>query len=288
MCSAAAEMSPLSVFRVCDTGRQKQFKKAPRPLFSRRQIQLVTATKNTSSQGSVHTRTRSPPASLSSKHHLASTKQRVGSFAALRATRQALPHPCAIETHTLSGLTSHKTPHAHTHAHHTMEAAAAADAQAPPARILLVGVDDSADSAHAFDFAVEHLLRPGDELHLVHVIPRLQFASMYGEEEREKRAGEASKRRARERRRECACPLTLLKHPLPHARNTTKPERGAAGRLCPCSRLSALRGRHRKGRGLHHRPLRAPPAAAPRRAAARRAHREERGGVGCIDSNFEA
>ena len=69
-----------------------------------------------------------------------------------------------------------------------MEAAAAAGDSQPPARVLLVGVDDSADSSNAFDFAVEHLLRPGDELHLVHVIPRLQFASMYGENrEREKK-----------------------------------------------------------------------------------------------------
>jgi nucleotide-binding universal stress UspA family protein len=45
------------------------------------------------------------------------------------------------------------------------------------AEALLVAVDDSEASDRAFDFAVRHLHRPGIELHLVHVVPRLHFAA---------------------------------------------------------------------------------------------------------------
>ena len=47
-------------------------------------------------------------------------------------------------------------------------------------RVLVVAVDDSDDSQRAFEWAVKNIHRPGDELHLVHVIPRLQFAAMLG------------------------------------------------------------------------------------------------------------
>jgi nucleotide-binding universal stress UspA family protein len=47
-------------------------------------------------------------------------------------------------------------------------------------RVLVVAVDDSDDSQKAFEWAVKNIHRPGDELHLVHVIPRLQFAAMLG------------------------------------------------------------------------------------------------------------
>jgi len=57
--------------------------------------------------------------------------------------------------------------------------AASDDQQAAP-EALLVAVDDSEGSDKAFDFAVRHLHRPGVELHLVHVVPRLHFATAYG------------------------------------------------------------------------------------------------------------
>jgi hypothetical protein len=38
-----------------------------------------------------------------------------------------------------------------------------------PHRILLVAVDASQVSEHAFDFAVEDMLRPEDELRIIHV-----------------------------------------------------------------------------------------------------------------------
>ncbi|KAF8056769.1 PHOS34 [Scenedesmus sp. PABB004] len=55
----------------------------------------------------------------------------------------------------------------------------------PPAeqqqqRVLLIAVDDSDDSARAFAWALEQLHRAGDQLHLVHVVPRLAFAAQYG------------------------------------------------------------------------------------------------------------
>ncbi|KIY97089.1 hypothetical protein MNEG_10872, partial [Monoraphidium neglectum] len=50
--------------------------------------------------------------------------------------------------------------------------------QAPD--VLLVAVDDSEGSDKAFDFAVRHLHKPGMELHLVHIVPRLHFAAAYG------------------------------------------------------------------------------------------------------------
>lgn len=45
------------------------------------------------------------------------------------------------------------------------------------AEVLLVAVDDSEGSDRAFEFAVRHLHRPGTELHLVHIVPRLHFAA---------------------------------------------------------------------------------------------------------------
>lgn len=45
---------------------------------------------------------------------------------------------------------------------------------------LVVAVDDSEGSAHAFDWAVRYLHRPGVELHVVHIVPRLHFAAAYG------------------------------------------------------------------------------------------------------------
>jgi nucleotide-binding universal stress UspA family protein len=47
-------------------------------------------------------------------------------------------------------------------------------------RVVVVAVDDTAASIAAFTFVVQNLLRPGDHLHLVHVIPRLVFSSSYG------------------------------------------------------------------------------------------------------------
>lgn len=47
-------------------------------------------------------------------------------------------------------------------------------------RVIIVAVEDSADSTQAFDFAVQNMYRAGDQLHLVHVIPRLHFAAAYG------------------------------------------------------------------------------------------------------------
>lgn len=55
---------------------------------------------------------------------------------------------------------------------------AAGGAQDP--EVLLVAVDDSDGSDRAFDFAVRHLHKPGMELHLVHIVPRLHFAAAYG------------------------------------------------------------------------------------------------------------
>lgn len=47
-------------------------------------------------------------------------------------------------------------------------------------RVLLIAVDDSEDSQKAFMWAVDNLYREGDQIHLVHVVPRLAFAAQYG------------------------------------------------------------------------------------------------------------
>eukprot|EP00775_Hariotina_reticulata_P007428 gene7428-7637_t len=50
----------------------------------------------------------------------------------------------------------------------------------PADRVLLIAVDDSDDSAKAFNWAFENVYREGDQIHLVHVVPRLAFAAQYG------------------------------------------------------------------------------------------------------------
>jgi len=43
-----------------------------------------------------------------------------------------------------------------------------------------VAVDDSEDSQKAFNWAIQNIYRDGDQLHIVHVVPRLAFAAQYG------------------------------------------------------------------------------------------------------------
>lgn len=47
----------------------------------------------------------------------------------------------------------------------------------PPGGVLLVAVDDSEGSDRAFEFAVRALHRPGMELHIIHIVPRLHLAA---------------------------------------------------------------------------------------------------------------
>ncbi|MEW5306820.1 MAG: hypothetical protein WDW36_009258 [Sanguina aurantia] len=47
-------------------------------------------------------------------------------------------------------------------------------------RILLLPVEDSEDSQRAFDFMLKNIYREGDEIHLLNVIPRIQFAATMG------------------------------------------------------------------------------------------------------------
>lgn len=47
-------------------------------------------------------------------------------------------------------------------------------------RVLVVAVDDSEDSQKAFNWAINNIYREGDQLHIVHVVPRLAFAAQYG------------------------------------------------------------------------------------------------------------
>ncbi|KAK9828007.1 hypothetical protein WJX81_008304 [Elliptochloris bilobata] len=47
-------------------------------------------------------------------------------------------------------------------------------------RKLLVAVDDSAECERALAWALGELYRPNDQLHLVHVLPKMQLAAMYG------------------------------------------------------------------------------------------------------------
>lgn len=62
----------------------------------------------------------------------------------------------------------------------TAAAPAPAEAAAASSRVVLVAVDDTPASVAAFSFVAQHLLRPEDHLHLVHVIPRLVFSAQLG------------------------------------------------------------------------------------------------------------
>lgn len=62
----------------------------------------------------------------------------------------------------------------------TSAAVRASLAMAEEGRVLVIAVDDSDGSSKAFDWAIQQLYKEGDQLHLVHVIPRLQFAAVYG------------------------------------------------------------------------------------------------------------
>lgn len=47
-------------------------------------------------------------------------------------------------------------------------------------RVLVIAVDDSEDSQKAFNWAISNIYREGDQVHVVHVVPRLAFAAQYG------------------------------------------------------------------------------------------------------------
>lgn len=53
-------------------------------------------------------------------------------------------------------------------------------AMEPGDRVLLIAVDDSEHSQKAFTWSIENVYREGDQIHLVHVVPRLAFAAQYG------------------------------------------------------------------------------------------------------------
>lgn len=50
----------------------------------------------------------------------------------------------------------------------------------PETRVLLVPVDNTDNSQRAFEWMLKYFYKDGDELHLIHVIPRIQFAASYG------------------------------------------------------------------------------------------------------------
>lgn len=50
----------------------------------------------------------------------------------------------------------------------------------PLQRCLLLPVDDSDDSQRAFDWIIKNFYKPGDEVHLLNVISRMQFAATLG------------------------------------------------------------------------------------------------------------
>lgn len=54
------------------------------------------------------------------------------------------------------------------------------DEQPADFRKLLVAIDDSDECDRALSWTLEHLYRTGDEIHLLHVIPRLQRSSSFG------------------------------------------------------------------------------------------------------------
>eukprot|EP00884_Botryococcus_braunii_P002094 jgi/Botrbrau1/11886/Bobra.126_2s0019.1 len=60
-----------------------------------------------------------------------------------------------------------------------METISEKEVATPGARSLVIAIDDSSECERAVGWTVENLVRPGDEVHLVHVIPRMQVASMY-------------------------------------------------------------------------------------------------------------
>jgi nucleotide-binding universal stress UspA family protein len=47
-------------------------------------------------------------------------------------------------------------------------------------RVVVIAVDDSEDSQKAFNWAISNIYREGDQVHIVHVVPRLAFAAQYG------------------------------------------------------------------------------------------------------------
>lgn len=57
-------------------------------------------------------------------------------------------------------------------------AAGTASPRASP-RALMLAVDDSDDSEYAVSFAVQHLLQPGDTVHVVHCVPTLPPSRMF-------------------------------------------------------------------------------------------------------------
>ncbi|GAX83927.1 hypothetical protein CEUSTIGMA_g11351.t1 [Chlamydomonas eustigma] len=46
-------------------------------------------------------------------------------------------------------------------------------------RVIVFPVDDSDDSQRSFDWLVANLFKETDEIHLIHVIPRLAYATTY-------------------------------------------------------------------------------------------------------------
>ncbi|KAI3425264.1 hypothetical protein D9Q98_009032 [Chlorella vulgaris] len=51
---------------------------------------------------------------------------------------------------------------------------------ASPPRRLLISVDNSDSSEAAVEWTMKNMYQEGDEVHLIHVIPRLQLAQQYG------------------------------------------------------------------------------------------------------------
>lgn len=47
-------------------------------------------------------------------------------------------------------------------------------------RKILIGVDDTEECCKAFAWVVTNFIRPGDEIHFLHVVPRIHAPVMYG------------------------------------------------------------------------------------------------------------
>ncbi len=47
-------------------------------------------------------------------------------------------------------------------------------------RKILIGVDDTDDAQKAVKWVTENFLRDGDEVHFLHVVPRIHAPVMYG------------------------------------------------------------------------------------------------------------
>lgn len=47
-------------------------------------------------------------------------------------------------------------------------------------RKVIIAVDNSDDDVKSARWAVDNVLRHGDEVHLLHIVPRLSFAAQYG------------------------------------------------------------------------------------------------------------